>query len=602
MRYWFFADSDAYKWLDAAARVYARQPTPELGQRMAAFVDLLARCQEADGYLYTYNQLHFPGQRWENLLIEHELYCHGHLIEAGVSHYQATGERTLLTVAERAADLLVREFLDGGPADVPGHQEIEIALLRLYRVTTNESYLELTERFVERRGRGGWPALRVWRENERTNRRSREVAARRAAYEQAHPDVPPVMLPPGNRAQKPPAIQLRFVSSALSGQYFQQHRPLRQQVVPLGHAVRFAYLETAAAMLCRERSDASLLATLERAWERMVDRRMAVTGGIGALPLIEGFGRDDELDPETSYNETCAALGALFWNWQMALATGQPRYADLFEWQLYNAAAVGLGLEGVSYLYNNPLASRGGVTRQPWFEIPCCPSNLSRTWASLDEQIYACAEGQLWVHQTIGSTAEVDVGLPLTVEMESALPWQGRVALRLTPARPATFTVHLRIPGWAESGRLAVNGQERTLPPAGPALPTASGIDPRRARSVALTRTWSPGDTVELEMDMPVVVRRAHPQVRGCRGRVALTRGPLVYCLESVDNPGVDVLNVRIDPQSARAEPAPGLLDGVWVLRGQSVDGRELLAIPYALWANRGESQMAVWLATDRLR
>ncbi len=597
---WFFADSDAYKWLDAASRVAATHPSIELSDRINAFVDLIRKAQADDGYLYTYNQLHFPGQRWANLQIEHELYCHGHLIEAAVSHYQATDQRTLLDVGEKAADLLVRDFAGAGPERTPGHEEIEIALLRLARVTGNEAYRALAGQFVEQRGRIEGFAKRIYREKQNVDRRSRQVEQWRAAYTAEHPQQVSHRLPAGNLAQRPPGIRLRYLFSALSGNYFQQDRPVRQRVVPAGHSVRFAYLQTAAAMLAREQSDESLLAALEAAWEHMVNRRMYVTGGIGSLPAIEGFGRDYELDPEYAYAETCAALGCMFWNWEMTLATRQAKYADLFEWQLYNAASVGMGLDGRSYLYNNPLACRGGVTRRPWYEVPCCPSNLSRTWAALGRYLVSTASRSLWVHQYVGSEVEVDLGVPVRVEIQSGFPWNGRVCVRITPAVPAEFNLHFRVPSWTEEPRFRINGRslDRPAPPQSTGVPgkPASGYGPQRAFYVPVSRTWSPGDLVEIEFPFPIVARRAHPRVGSGRGRVALSRGPIVYCLESVDHPGLDLFDARIDVATLRAEPSPDQLGGIWLLRGETVHGETFRAIPYYAWANRGPSEMAVWL------
>ena len=596
---WFFADSDAYKWLDAAARVYAARPSRELAEQMDAFIALLKAAQAEDGYLYTYNQIHFPEVRWTNLQIEHELYCHGHLIEAAVSHYEATGQRHLLEIGEKAANLLVREFQEAGPEHTPGHQEIEIALVRLCRATKNPQYLSLAERFVEQRGRIGRFGRLIFRENQSVGRRTRVVQERRAAYLSEHPGHADFALPAGNEARKPRGIRLRYLLSALTGNYFQQHRPVREQTVPVGHSVRFAYLETATAMLCREHGDRSLLPALEATWERMVNRRMYVTGGIGSLPAIEGFGRDYELDPEVAYAETCAALGCMFWNWEMTLLTCQAKYADLFEWQLYNAASVGMGLEGDSYLYNNPLACRGGVMRRAWYQVPCCPSNLSRTWAALGRYLYSVEVGGLWVHQYIGSETTVDLGVPVWVATESDLPWLGRVRISLSPAPLTEFTLHLRIPSWAEGYSLWVNGQ--TVDPApqpgrSKLEQPASGYAPQGAYYVPISRAWSPGDVVEMEFAMPIVARRAHPKVKSVQGRVALTRGPLVYCLESVDNPGLDLFEAKIDLASLAAEHRSSLLGGIWILRGKTVQREAFTAIPYCSWANRGQSRMAVWL------
>lgn len=602
---WYFADSDAYKWLDAASRAYATYRLPALADAIEPFVDLVAAAQSADGYLYTYNQIFFPATRWTNLQIEHELYCHGHLIEAGIAHYQSTGQDRMLAVAQKAADCMVADLLGRGPEATPGHEEVEIALLKLHQISGHEGYLALARQFLEQRGRIRPFAPHILRQNRSVSRRLAEVQKQRQAYLAAHPAHAQFQLPASNVVRKSPGGQRRFYLSALSGRALQQHRPVREQREPVGHAVRFSYLQTAVAMLHRVTGDATLLPALEAAWNRMVNRRMHITGGTGSVPEIEGFGRDYELDPELAYAETCAALGCLFWNWQMSLITGEARYADLFEWQLYNAAAAGMGLNGRSYLYNNPLASRGDITRQPWYRVPCCPSNLSRTWASLSEYLYGQAPGQVWVHQYVDSRAEVDVGAPLTLEVTSGLPWQGKVRLHLDGPAPVPCTLHLRLPSWRTGYRLQVNGREVAevaVPATGDGQvlreQPGSGYTPEGAAYLPLQGSWSPGDVVELEFAMPPVVRRPHPRVRSLAGRVALSRGPLVYCLESLDNPTLDLFQVRIDPESVVPEYSPGHFGGVWLLRGQTRDAKPFTAIPYAYWANRGPSQMNVWLRT----
>ena len=339
---------------------------------------------------------------------------------------------------------------------------------------------------------------------------------------------------------------------------------------------------------------------MEKAWERMVTRRMYVTGGLGSQPGLEGFGNDYDLNPEYAYSETCAALASMFWNWEMALLTGQARYSDLFEWQLYNAAAVGLGLDGESYLYNNPLACRGGVTRKAWYAVPCCPSNLSRTWADLGRYIYSTVGDSLTIHQLIGSRLTVELaGIAVYGgdEICTAVGWQchssgcsqrGRLNL------PSHCVSHR---GAQRSAHVLVNQQPVSLQPVPAGLDaTACGYDPRLSRFVPLRRQWSPGDEIEMHLELPITLRRAHPKVKGHAGKAALTRGPLVYCLESIDNPGVDIFEARLRPDSLHAEPAPDLLGGIWVLRGETVSGVPVTAIPYALWGNRGESQMNVWV------
>ena len=580
---YFFADSDAYKWLDAASRIYARQADASLAGRMDSLIDLLARTQMEDGYLFTYNQIHFPGQRWINLQIEHELYCLGHLIEAGVSHYEATGRRDLLDICTKAADLLVSVFLNASNEKACGHEEIELALIRLYRVTRNRDYLELAQRFVERRGRIPFYSLQYWSELRSHNKRKEYVNEQRKAYVVEHPEYASFRLPGGNYAKKRQFSKQRWYLNTLRGFYAQQHAPIRKQTAPVGHSVRFGYLETALAMLVREKPDRVLLSTLEQAWERMVTRRMYVTGGLGSAPEIEGFGGDYELDPEYAYTETCASIASLFWNWEMALLTGKAQYDDLFEWQLYNATAVGMGRNGDTYLYNNPLEVHQGVTRQGWYVCPCCPSNLSRTFADLGKYIYSFEKDELWIHQYVGSETRIHLGVPVYIKIESELPWSGKVRIHVKSEETSQFTIHVRKP--SSDGSSPSKEQ------------TASGYDPRSADYETITRIWSAnGETLEFNFDTSLKLRRAHLKVKGHAGKVAVTRGPLVYCLESVDNPDFDIFNIRLNPASLHDEFVSDLLGGCVVIHGKTSDGKPLKFIPYFLWGNRGESQMTVWV------
>ena len=585
---WFFADSDAYKWLDAASRIYALHAHPKLASLMDSLISLIGRAQMPDGYIFTYNQLHFPDQRWVNLQVEHELYCHGHLIEAGVSHYEATGRRDLLDLCIKAADLLVQDFLNASNDKTCGHEEIELALVRLYRVTGKADYLELARQFVERRGRTPFYGIHWWLQRNDFLKRKAYVDQLRQDHIAKHPEYASFRLPGDNYTKQPRFSKLRNRINALRGLYAQQHAPIRKQTVPVGHSVRFGYLETAVAMLCREvgKSDwqSDLQSTLEQAWERMVTKRMYITGGLGAAPGLEGFGNDYELDPEYAYAETCASLASLFWNWEMALLTKDARYSDLFEWQLYNAANVGMGQNGDTYLYNNPLSVHQGVTRQGWYVVPCCPSNLSRTFADLGKYIYSVEEDKLWIHQYISSETTVDVGVLVKVRIESELPWGGKVRIFIKPEQKTEFGLKVRMPSWVVS-----NPSHK--------LSTASGYDPRDSNYETIHRVWAlEVETLEFNFDISIKLRRAHPKVKGHAGKIAVTRGPLVYCLESVDNPGVDIFTAHLDPDSLRDEFIPDLLGGCVVIHAKTMDGRLLKFIPYFLWANRGESQMTVWV------
>ncbi len=595
---WFFADSDAYKWLDAAARIYAFSRDEKLKALMDELIRLVGKVQMTDGYINTYNQFHFPGQRWVNLQIEHELYCLGHLIEGAVSHFEAAGEDSALKIAQKAADLLVKDFLGKSPDKTEGHQEVEIALMKLKQATGREEYLKLAQHFIEARGRVFPYAPLIYFQNESHEKRKAFVRAERDKYAAAHPGYDMSKVPADNPAKMPPNIRQRRNINALQGLYNQQHAPIRQQTVPVGHAVRYGYFQTAITMLHRLDGDKSLLPALQKSWERMVTRRMYVTGGLGALPDIEGFGNDYELDPEYAYNETCAALASLFWNWEMALALREARYSDLFEWQLYNAAAPGISASGHTYLYNNPLAVRSGITRKSWYSVPCCPSNLSRTWAHLGKYIYSVEGEALWIHQYIGSDATP--WPDTTIRVDSNLPFSGLAVIKLTLPAAKTFSLNLRIPSWcSEPGKFTVKLNQKPLefPLSTPQKheATAQGYDPRPSTFLPITREWNPDDQLELTFDMPISLKKAHPNVKDHAGKVALTRGPLVYCLESVDNPGVDIFSVRLEPASLSAEKSD-LFGGIILLRGKSTSGEPLTFIPYHLWANRGDSQITVWV------
>jgi hypothetical protein len=584
---------------------------------MDDFIALLTRTQEPDGYLYTYNQIHFPGTRWVNLQIEHELYCHGHLIEAGVSHYEATRCSDLLDIARRAADRIIFDFMDKVSEHTPGHQEIEIALLRLHQVVEGDTaYLAMARQFIEQRGHEPLFALSILKQNGSVETRQKIVEQKKQDYLAIHPDFEPFQVPPDNEAKKPWNAALRWNISALTGKYFQQHAPVRKQTVPVGHSVRFAYLETAIALLARESGDKTLIPALEQAWERMVTRRMYVTGGIGSLPALEGFGNDYELDPEYAYAETCAALASLFWNWEMVQLTGEAKYSDLFEWQLYNAATVGMGVDGTTYFYNNPLTCRGGVTRRSWYAVPCCPSNLSRTFADLGKYIYSFKEDNLWIHQYISSETAIDVGFPVRIKIESGLPWNGKVLIHVNPTEKCRFNLHLRIPSWDQAAMIqmhkpiqdqmvknseehfahAINSSGLMVTVPYYKQETASGYDPRLSWFQSIQRTWSPGDILEFNFDMKIRLRHAHPKVKNHQDKVAITCGPLVYCLESIDNPDVDIFEAKLNPSTLAKTFDPDSLGGAVKITAKTMDGKPLTFIPYQLWGNRGSSQMNVWV------
>jgi len=615
-RGFFYSDSDLHKWADAASRALRSGRDAALEARLDEYSTLVARAQEPDGYLFTYNQILFPGTRWKNLMIEHELYCHGHFIEAGVSNFEATGRSDLLERVRLAADLVVREFLDAPAWRTSGHEEIEIALLRLYRITRQDEYLETARALLERRGRTRFFGLRLAAQLASHAARARKAARRNesAGLPGAAASAPgPLGFEvAGNLGKRePPLIGLRSIPIFLGGAYQQQDRPLRDQVEPRGHAVRWTYLMTAAAMLGAETGDESLGELADEAWERLTATRMYVTGGIGALPVVEGFGRAYELDNFYSYSETCAAIGCVLWNRELSLSgaagtaprvgaeglgpEGSARFADLAEWLLYNAAASGVSASGVEYLYRNPLASDGEISRRPWYPTACCPSNVSRLWADVDRLAYAVAPGAVRIDQYVPGALSLGDGTRLRVE--SGLPWSGSVSVEATA--PSPIALLLRVPGWTDRCRITLGGEVALDVERGCSTVFGPG---RFAASYARVELPAGPSRVEVELGMPITAIRAHPKARCDRGRAAISRGPLVYCAEARDNPALDLDSVVADTLSL--EPAP-LADapvrGDVALAGEArVAGRDgrvpLLLVPYSLWGNRGASAMRVFL------
>ncbi len=590
---WFFSDSDAYKWLEAASRIIACKLDPKLQTLVDAFIELIQKTQDPTGYLFTYNQIHFPSERWTNLQIEHELYCHGHLIEAGVSHYQATGDQRLLKVALKAAQLIVYEFKGKGPAYTPGHEEIEIALLRLYEISDNIEFYKLAVQFLEMRGRRPLFGLSLVKQSVNTSKRSKAVKAQQAYFKETHPNYMQPTLPKGNIAKKAANSHLRWLASALSGKLLQQHQPLKKQLIPVGHSVRFTYLNTAAAMTDRLGKVAKYTISLEYKWNQMQSKRMYITGGIGSLPQIEGFGKDYELDPEYAYTETCAALGSLFWNREMSQLTNKACYSDLFEWQLYNAALVGMGLDGKTYLYNNPLKTDGNITRKPWYSVPCCPSNLSRTWANLQNDIVSVDEDEIYIQQYISSNNTLELeGQEIHLEIRSEFPWSGKVVIWIKGAQGKRITLKLRKPSWVSKGALKIN--QETIH----AILDSEDhtYNPQKACWIPIEHTWQDNDCLRLDLVFPIQLFLNHEKVKSCRGKAAITLGPIVYCLESCDNPDVDFDQIKLSLHTLNSHFETGLLGGTMVIDGKTISGESLRFIPYFLWGNRGPSKMSVFV------
>ncbi len=588
----FFSDSDVFKWLDAASRISIHRPSSKLKGRIDELTGLIRRAQATDGYLYTYNQILFPDKRWIALQIEHELYCHGHLIEACLAHDAAFPEEDMLAVASRAADLICDVFMDKPAHFQPGHQEIELALLGLYERTGNIRYLRMARQFLERRGRVHGHGLRLLGATINSGLRGQSVSKREKNHRVAHPEKTPFILPPMNEAHSNFSIMLRFLGSSLSGKYFQTHRPIQQQKEAVGHSVRFGYTMAAETRLLRiNKKD---LQALEALWREMVTKRMYVTGGLGSLPVIEGFGRDYELDPKLAYAETCATIASLLWDWELLQSTGKPQYADLFEWQLYNAALVGVGLNGQCYLYNNPLASDGELTREPWFRIPCCPSNISRIFAALGGYLYTYDDDSLTMQQYVSSRMADDTPAPLQIEVESGFPFKTEAVIKVLKAKPDT-KLTLRIPGWCAGGTIRINEKEIQIPLAeNDQLQTAGGYSPFGGRYFTLDEPVKAGDVINVSFEQSVRVHHTDPHVGLGEQDTAISYGPLVYCAEDKDNPDINLESESLDITSFQPSASPDL-EGITMLAGKDANGHPVQLIPYYAWANRGQSKMRVF-------
>jgi uncharacterized protein len=569
-----FGDSDPAKWLEAASYSLATHPDPALAALVDSFADKIIHAQQPDGYLNTHFIVTQPEMRWRNLRDWHELYCAGHLIEAAVAHYQATGQRKLLDTLCRYADHIDSTFGRelGKQRGYCGHPEIELALVKLYKATGNPRYLKLATYFIDERG--GQPNYF-------------DIEAR------ARGDDP---------------VQYW----AKTYEYCQAHVPIREQTKVVGHAVRAMYLLSAVADLAHENDDPTLLEISERLWNNLATKRLYLTGGIGAAHNIEGFTQDYDLPDETAYAETCATIGLMLWNHRLLQFSGESKYADVMERALYNGFLSGVSLDGTHFFYENPLASTGHHHRQSWFTCPCCPPNLARTLASVGQYFYSTGTHDLWVHLYGQSTAKLQVnGREVSLRQLTKYPWEGDIRFEIGITSPQRFTLHLRVPAWCERWRVEVNGE--------PVERAANGELSTENDYIHLTREWDLGDVVEYRMEMPIQAIWAHPSVRDLQGRVALERGPIVYCLEGVDHAGIPLDRIAIDPQDVsiefQAEHDENLLGGISLLRGKGtiVDERgwenvlyrnqgpssksiDITAIPYYAWENRAPGEMRVWL------
>jgi DUF1680 family protein len=563
-----FWDSDVGKWIEAASYALSHRRDADIEAKIEKITDDLEKAQAPDGYLNCWYLQREPENRWTNLRDNHELYNLGHLIEGAIAYFLATGRRRLLSILERYVDH-VRKTFGPGPCQKRGycgHQEIELALIRLYRLTGKKKQLDLAAYFIDERGR-----------------------------EPHYFDEEAAM-----RGEDPKAFW------AKSYEYNQSHRPVREQDKVVGHAVRAMYMYSAMADLAAELKDGSLKRACEVLWADVMSSKIYITSGLGPAEANEGFTEDYDLPNDTAYAETCASVALIFWAQRMLHLDLDGKYADVLEQALFNNALGGLSRDGEHYFYSNPLDSDGRHSRWAWHTCPCCTMNASRLVASVGGYFVSHSDDAIAFHLYGGISTEVTLKSgKVSLREESTYPWSGDIRIEVAPEAPAEFALKLRIPGWARGASVSVNGEAVAME-----LATVNGY-------LTILRRWHAGDVVDLQLPMPPERIYAHPSVRMDVGRVALQRGPLVYCVEETDNPGGPVQRLKLPRQSEiKVERRDDLFDGIVTLAAGgtrlSEDGwqetlyrseppaeeaAKLTALPYYLWNNREKGSMTVWLA-----
>lgn len=566
-----FDDTDIYKMLEGASYALMVEPNPEMDKYLDNLIGLIAAAQEKDGYIYTartnkakHMKNWFGEARWANLSRSHELYNAGHLYEAAAAHYQATGKRNLLDIALKNASLVDKEFGPGKRREPPGHQVIEMGLVKLYRVTGDSNYLDLAKFFLDVRG-------------------------------------------------KP------LDGRKLGGEYNQDHAPVTEQEEAVGHAVRASYMYSGMADIAALTGDDHYLKAIDRIWENVVGKKLYLTGGIGADPSGEAFGSDYELPNMSAYNETCAAIGNVYWNHRLFLLHGEAKYIDVLERTLYNGLLSAISLDGTRFFYPNPLESVGQHERSPWFGCACCPGNITRFIASVPGYIYAHKDRSLYINLYVSNEAIVEMKRgSVNITQNTRYPWDGKISIIVNPLTDhKEFAVCLRIPCWAQNEPVPSDlyrymdpeKQEITLNVNGDSVPLSleNGY-------VCMDRIWKAGDVIKLVLPMPIRRVEAHENVEADRGKVALERGPLVFCAEWPDSPDGHVRNLLLkDDAPLNTEFQPDVLRGVQIITGKveaykviddegtvEKSEKDFLAIPYYAWAHRGKGEMAVWLAREK--
>ncbi len=573
-----YNDSDVFKVIEGASYSLSIYPDPELEEYLDDLIVKIAAAQEDDGYLYTCRTInpdslprHSGITRWSQLKDSHELYNIGHMYEAAVAYYQATGKKTLLDVAIKSANLVNEVF---GPGEnqlhgVPGHQEIEMGLVKLYRVTSDEKYLKLAKYFLDQRGNPEGHDLYVYGEN-------------------------------GNNKA-----------------YTQDHKPVIEQSEAIGHAVRAVYMYSGMADIAALTNDKSYHSAIDLLWNNVVSEKTYITGGIGAKHAGEAFGENYFLPNLSAYNETCAAIANMQWNQRMFLLNGDAKYIDVLERTLYNGFLSGVSIHGDEFFYPNPLESDGSHQRKPWFDCSCCPTNVVRFLPSLPGYVYAHTNNDLFINLYIGNKASINMNFgKVALSQSTNYPWDGMVEIYIQPESKSKFTVSLRIPGWAQNKPLPSDlysymnksNQKPTI--------RINNVEMEYVISngyAKINRQWEKGDIIEINLPMSIRKVIANKNVLEDIGKFSIERGPIVYCAEWVDNGG-KVRNLLLDKNADFTyEYKENLINGVNIIKGKSMSlsinesdhsviekEQDFMAIPYYAWAHRGNGEMMVWFPYEK--
>jgi DUF1680 family protein len=554
-----FDDTDVYKIIEGASNTLISEPNPKLEKLLDSLISIVKIGQEKDGYLTTWRTINpakppctwvpvVEGKRWESLQISHELYNSGHMIEAAVVHFEATAKSNFLDIAIKNADLLVRTFGDGANQvhGVPGHQIVETGLVNLYRITKNKAYLDLAKYFLDNRGN------------------------------------------PKNHK--------------LYGAYSQDDIPVIQQQEAVGHAVRAVYMYSGMTDIAALENNTDYYNAVNKLWENVVTKKMYITGGIGSKPEGEAFGKNYELPNLTGYNETCAAIGNVYWNHRLHNISGNSDYFDVIERSLYNGLISGLSLDGKKFFYPNALESdgvykfnRGACTRQSWFDCSCCPTNLIRFIPSIPGLIYSTQKDILYLNLYASNTANITLeNTNIEISQKTNYPWDGKVAISFSPKEESTFTLKLRVPSWARNQVLpgdlysykTVSSAKTTLTING--IATTFKVD---NGYITMNRKWKKGDQILLDFPMEVKEVVTNEKVTGNRGKVSLEFGPIVYAIEEIDNPTAFEKITVGKNDIFQVVKEPTLLEGV-----NTIKTKNFKAIPYYSWSNRGVGKMKVWI------